>query len=140
MSANLTAEDVESLQEGYRLFREHDPAFMELFAPEARFVFPTTLPAGGTFAGPWEALEFTTTVSERVDDPRPRARGVHSRRRARRGAGHPACGGPDQRTPCHRPLCPRLQLQRGGPARGAEGHLLGADLRHREFRRRAGRG
>ena len=71
MSANLTAEDVEYLREGYRLFREHDPAFMELFAPDARFVVPTTLPAGGTYAGPWEALEFTTTVSERVDDPHP---------------------------------------------------------------------
>ena len=82
MSANLTAADVESLREGYR--REHDPAFMELFAPDA---------------GLWS----------------------------------------DQRTPCHRRLCPRLQLQRGGPARGAEGRVYGADLRHREFRRGAGR-
>src|SRR4051812_8406514 len=115
MAANLTAAEVEYLREGYR--REHDPAFMELFAPDARFVVPTILPAGGNYGGPWEALEFTTTVGERVDDP-PRARGVHSRRRARRGAGHLACGDPDQRTPCHRRLCPRLQLQRGGPARG----------------------
>ncbi len=71
MSANLTPEDVEYLREGYRLFREHDPAFMERFAPDATFVFPTTLPAGGTYEGPWEALEFMTTVSDRVDDPHP---------------------------------------------------------------------
>jgi hypothetical protein len=52
MSANLTPEDVEYLRDGYRLFREHDPAFMERFAPDATFVFPTTLPAGGTYEGP----------------------------------------------------------------------------------------
>ena len=71
MSANLTPEDVEYLREGYRLFREHDPAFMDRFAPDATFVYPTTLPADGIYAGPWEALEFTTTVSDRVDDPHP---------------------------------------------------------------------
>ena len=71
MSANLTPEDIEYLREGYRLFREHDPAFMERFAPDATFVFPTTLPAGGAYEGPWEALEFATTVSDRVDDPYP---------------------------------------------------------------------
>ena len=71
MSSNLTPEDIEYLREGYRLFREHDPAFMDRFAPDATFVFPTTLPAGGTYEGPWDALEFTTTVSDRVDDPHP---------------------------------------------------------------------
>jgi hypothetical protein len=69
MSANLTVEDIEYLREGYRLFREHNPAFMDRFASNATFVFPTTLPAGGTYEGPWEALEFTATVSDRVDDP-----------------------------------------------------------------------
>ena len=29
MSATLTPEDVEYLRVGYRLFREHDPAFMD---------------------------------------------------------------------------------------------------------------
>jgi hypothetical protein len=71
MSANLTAEDIEYMREGYRLFREHDPAFLDRFAPDATFVLPPTLPAGGTYESPWEALEFTTTVSERVDDPHP---------------------------------------------------------------------
>jgi hypothetical protein len=68
MSANLTREDIDPLREGYRLFREH-PAFMDRFALDATFVYPTTLRAGGTYADPWEALEFTTTVSDRVDDP-----------------------------------------------------------------------
>src|SRR5439155_26936449 len=71
MSANLTLEDIGYLREGYRLFREHDPAFMERFAPDATFVFPTTLPAGGTYKGPWEALELMTAVSDRIDDPHP---------------------------------------------------------------------
>jgi hypothetical protein len=71
MSANLTAEDIEYLREGYRLFREHDPAYMDRFSPDATFVFPATLPAGGTYESPWDALEFTTTVSDRVEDPHP---------------------------------------------------------------------
>ena len=71
MSANLTPEDVEYLREGYRLFRDHEPAFMDRFAPDATFAYPTTLPAGGIYVGPWEVLEFTTTVSDSVDDPHP---------------------------------------------------------------------
>jgi hypothetical protein len=71
MSTNLSPEEVEWLREGYRLFREHDPAYLDRFTPDATFVFPTSLPAGGTYDGPWEALEFQTTVSERVDDPHP---------------------------------------------------------------------
>jgi hypothetical protein len=71
VSANLSSQDIEWLREGYRLFREHDPAFMDRFTRDATFVFPTTLPAGGTYEGPWEALEFTTTISDCVDDPHP---------------------------------------------------------------------
>jgi ketosteroid isomerase-like protein len=70
-SANLSPEDVESLREGYRRFQEHDATFMDRYTPAAPFVFPTSLPAGGTFEGPWEALEFMTTVNERVDDAHP---------------------------------------------------------------------
>jgi hypothetical protein len=44
---------------------------MDRFSPDATFVFPTTLPAGGTLGSPWDALEFTTTVSELFDDPHP---------------------------------------------------------------------
>jgi hypothetical protein len=71
VSAALSSEDIEWLREGYRLFREHDPAYLDRFTSDATFIVPTTLPAGGTYEGPWEALEFTTTVSERVDDPYP---------------------------------------------------------------------
>ena len=34
-------------------------------------MFPTTLPVGRTYETPWDALEFTTTVSDRVEDPHP---------------------------------------------------------------------
>jgi ketosteroid isomerase-like protein len=71
MSANLSPEDIEYLREGYRLFREHDPAFMDRYTPNAPFVIPASLPAGGTYEGPWELLEFLTTVNERLDDPHP---------------------------------------------------------------------
>ena len=70
-SANLSPEDAESLREGYRRFQEHDATFMDRYTPDAPFVFPTNLPAGGTYEGAWEALEFMTTVNERVDDPHP---------------------------------------------------------------------
>ena len=69
MSANLSPEDIEWIREGYRLFREHDPGFMDRYTPDATFEFPASLPAGGTYTGPWDALEFMTTVNERLDDP-----------------------------------------------------------------------
>jgi ketosteroid isomerase-like protein len=70
-SANLSPEDVEYLRDGYRRFQEHDATFMDRYTPDAPFVFPTSLPTGGIYRGPWEALEFMTTVSERVEDPHP---------------------------------------------------------------------
>lgn len=70
-STNLSPADVERVREGYRRFQEHDAAFMDGYTPDAPFVFPASLPAGGTYEGPWEALEFMTTVNERVDDPHP---------------------------------------------------------------------
>ncbi len=70
-SANLSPEDVEYVREGYRRFQEHDATFMDAYTPDAPFVFPTSLPAGGTYEGPWEALEFMTTVNERVEGPHP---------------------------------------------------------------------
>ena len=71
LSANLSPEDIESIRDGYRLFRQHDAAFMDGYTPDATLVFPESLPAGGTYECPWDALEFFTTVSERVDDPYP---------------------------------------------------------------------
>ncbi len=44
---------------------------MDRYEPDAEFIFPTTLPSGGTYVGPWEALEFWTTVGELFEDPHP---------------------------------------------------------------------
>ena len=51
--------------------REGDPAFMERYAPDARFSIPTTLPAGGTYEGPFEAMEYFTTLAEQFEGASP---------------------------------------------------------------------
>jgi ketosteroid isomerase-like protein len=71
LPSNLSPADLDALRAGYRRFREHDASWMDRYAPDATLEFPATLPAGGTYEGAWEALEFMTTVSERVDDPHP---------------------------------------------------------------------
>jgi hypothetical protein len=71
VSKNLSAEEIEVIRDGYRLFAEHDPAYMDRYTEDARIEFPTSLPAGGTYKGWWDALEFTTRISERLDDPHP---------------------------------------------------------------------
>ena len=71
MPAKLSTEDVEYMREGYRRFHTHDPSFMDFYSPDATLTFPASLPAGGTYDSPWEALEFMTTVNERLDDPHP---------------------------------------------------------------------
>src|SRR5262249_20644809 len=63
MSANLTVEDIEYLREGYRLFREHDPSYMDRFSADATFVFPTTLPAGGTYKSPCDTASFAAALA-----------------------------------------------------------------------------
>ncbi len=67
----LNADDLEWMLEGYRLFRDHDPAFMDRYADDAEIVLPESLPNGGTYKGPWELLEFTATVSDLLEDPHP---------------------------------------------------------------------
>lgn len=71
MSSSLSREDIDHIREGYRLFEEGDPAFLDRFAPDATLVFPQTLPNGGTYGSPWEALEFWSNVAELFDDPHP---------------------------------------------------------------------
>lgn len=71
MSYGLNSEEVEWLREGVRMFREGDPAFLDRFAPDAKFSFPATLPAGGTYDTPLDALEFWNTIGELFDDPYP---------------------------------------------------------------------
>ena len=71
MPYGLSDAEVEWVREGYRMFRDGDPAFMDRYEPDAPVVIPPSLPAGGTYAGPWEAMEFWTTVAELVDSPYP---------------------------------------------------------------------
>jgi len=71
MPYGLSSEEVEWLRENVRMFREGDPAFLEAYAPDAKFGFPATLPAGGTYDSPLEALEFWNTLGELFDDPYP---------------------------------------------------------------------
>jgi ketosteroid isomerase-like protein len=68
---SLTREDIDYIREGYRLFRERDPAFLERYAPDATLVFPETLPKGGIYRSPWDALEFWNTIGELFEDPHP---------------------------------------------------------------------
>jgi ketosteroid isomerase-like protein len=71
MPYGLNSEEIEWLREGYRLFREGDPSFMDRYAPDAKFDFPATLPAGGTYDGPFDAMEFWTTIGELFEAPYP---------------------------------------------------------------------
>jgi len=68
---SLSEEDIDYIREGYRLFEEGDPAFLDRFTPDATLVFPETLPKGGTYGSPWEALEYFNNVGELFEDPHP---------------------------------------------------------------------
>ena len=71
VAGSLSQEDIDYIREGYRLFEDGDPAFLDRFTPDATLVFPETLPKGGTYGSPWEALEFWSTIGEIFDDPHP---------------------------------------------------------------------
>ena len=64
MSYGLSDAEIEWVREGYRMFREGDPAFMDRYEPDAPIIIPESLPKGGTYAGPWEAMEFWTTIGD----------------------------------------------------------------------------
>ena len=68
---SLSEEDIDHIRGVYRLFEEGDPAFLDGFTPDATLVFPETLPKGGTYGSPWEALEYFNTVGELFEDPHP---------------------------------------------------------------------
>jgi uncharacterized protein len=68
---NLSPQEIEHIREGYRLFAAGDPAFLERYEPDATFVFPESLPKGGTYTSTWEALEFWTTISELFEGAHP---------------------------------------------------------------------
>jgi hypothetical protein len=68
---SLSREDVDHIREGYRLFREGDPAFFERWEPDATLVFPESLPKGGTYASPLEATEFWISTGELFEGAHP---------------------------------------------------------------------
>ena len=71
MPYGLSEAEIEWVREGYRMFREGDPAFMDRFEPDAKFIFPATLPSGGTYDGAFAALEYWTAVAELFENPYP---------------------------------------------------------------------
>jgi ketosteroid isomerase-like protein len=71
MPYGLTEAEIEWVREGYRMFRDGDPAFMDRYEPDAPITIPVSLPAGGVYAGPWEAMEFWTMVGELIENPYP---------------------------------------------------------------------
>jgi len=71
MPYGLSPDEVEWVREGYRMFREGDPAFLDRFAPDAKGIFPETLPGGGNYDNPIDALEFPTAMGELFDSPYP---------------------------------------------------------------------
>jgi ketosteroid isomerase-like protein len=71
MALGLSDEEVEYLREGYELFAAGDATFMDRWADDAELTIPSTLPAGGTYTGPWEAMEFWTTIGELFERARP---------------------------------------------------------------------
>jgi ketosteroid isomerase-like protein len=71
VAGSLSQADIDYIREGYRLFEDGDPAFLDRFTPDATLVFPETLPKGGTYGSPWEALEYWNTIGEIFEDPHP---------------------------------------------------------------------
>ncbi len=64
----ITDELVQQCQDGYRQFRENDPAFLEAIDPDIEWHVPDTLPGGGALHGPMAVLEFMETVSGLWED------------------------------------------------------------------------
>jgi ketosteroid isomerase-like protein len=67
----INDELVELSREGYRMFREHDPAFLERLDPEIEWHVSDTLPGGGELHGTWEVLAFLDATNELWEDAHP---------------------------------------------------------------------
>jgi hypothetical protein len=67
----ITDELVALARDGYRMFVEGDPAFLDTWDPEIEWHVPETLPSGGALHGPAEVLAFFETVSGLWEDARP---------------------------------------------------------------------
>ncbi len=76
MRASLSRHDIDHVRHGYRLFAAGDPAFLDHYEPDATVVFPESLPKGGAYASPLEALEFWNNIGELFRVPPPGAGGV----------------------------------------------------------------
>jgi len=71
MPYGLSTGEIEWLRERYRMFREGDPAYMDTFTADSKVIYPETLPGGGTYDNPVDALEFPATMGELFDAPYP---------------------------------------------------------------------
>ena len=67
----ITDEHLARSREGYRLFRQQDPAFLDHWDPEIEVHVPDTLPRGGDLRGHAAALEFFAGIAELFEDPAP---------------------------------------------------------------------
>jgi uncharacterized protein len=67
----ITEELVEQSRDGYRMFRENDPGFLDRMDPEIEWHVPDTLPGGGDLHGTMEVLEFLGTTSGLWDEAYP---------------------------------------------------------------------
>ena len=67
----ITEEVVRLSRDGYRMFRENDPAFLDRMDPEIEWHVPDTLPGGGDLRGPLEVVEFLDTMSGLWEDAYP---------------------------------------------------------------------
>jgi ketosteroid isomerase-like protein len=71
VSERLSEAEIEWIREGYRMFAEGDPAFLDRYEAEATMVFPESLPKGGVYRSPLEAIEFWNTMGELFEDAHP---------------------------------------------------------------------
>jgi len=71
VSRGLSEDDLDRIREGYQLFKQGDPAFLEIFDPDATIIVPESLPKGGTYGSPFEALEYWNTIGELFEDANP---------------------------------------------------------------------
>lgn len=69
----ITDELVVLARDGYRMFGEADPAFLDTWDSEIEWHVPDTLPGGGDLHGPAEVLAFFENVADLWEDPVPEA-------------------------------------------------------------------
>ena len=58
-------------RDAYRMFRENDPAFLDLMDADIEWHVPDTLPGGGDLHGPLEVLGFLDTMGRLWEDAYP---------------------------------------------------------------------